>query len=239
VRQRALTQIDAGIDAVGNLLKIARTPERLSILGAAYKRRALVADTAARRTAALREMGERYRAAHELAVASTGAIDPYPLLNWLSAEACLRPGGAGAALRSAAADLLAKLERQLAGSAAIDFWSLVTRADLRLVRALLAGTLGAAERQELLQAYRAVSSRAGSPRQLRSVIEHLDFLEEMYGRSRAAAVKAIATQIRAAADELRSATETAAATVRTPATASTPAVRRSRKAGVSARRKQI
>jgi hypothetical protein len=215
-RQRALAKIDHGIGVVEHLLEFARTPERLSILGSAHKRRALLVETAVERNAALREMSKNYRAAHELAISSTGAIDAYPLLNWLSAEACLRPQGVGAAQRTVANDLLDKVDRQLADSVDIDFWGLVTRADLILVRSLLGGTLGVAERQDLLQAYRAVSVRAGSPRQLRSVIEQLDFLAQMYGQSRAASVKSVAAQIRMAADELQSETETPAMAARTP-----------------------
>jgi pimeloyl-ACP methyl ester carboxylesterase/tetratricopeptide (TPR) repeat protein len=198
-----MAQIDRGIAIIEQLMNVAKTSERLSILGAAYKRRAQVAGSATVRNAALRQMSESYKAAYELDVAERGAISSYPLLNWLSAEVFLHPAGVDTTLRAMAMGLLARVQQDLAGKADPDFWTLVTSADAKMTQALIERNLDDAKRDELLRAYRAVVTRAGSPRQLRSVIEHLDFLSDMYEASGTPSGRATAERIRGAADELR------------------------------------
>lgn len=201
--ENALAQIDEGTRILEGLLMIAKTPERLSIMGAAFKRRAIVASSAYERNAALRAMSQHYREAHELTASAHGKIDPYPLLNWLSAEACLHPEGIGDSMPAATENVLNSVDRQLAQDARTDFWGLVTRADLQLVRGLLAGKIDADDRQRLLDVYRAICVRAGSPRQLRSVIEHLEFIAEMYSSAKSPQARQLSAQLVLGARELR------------------------------------
>ena len=60
-----------------------RTAERLSLLGGAYKRKALISEK--KRLESLKEMGRWYKAAFELKE-SGEKFDCYPLLNWIAAE---------------------------------------------------------------------------------------------------------------------------------------------------------
>jgi pimeloyl-ACP methyl ester carboxylesterase/tetratricopeptide (TPR) repeat protein len=233
-----MAQIDRGIAIIEQLMNVGKTSERLSILGAAYKRRAQVAGSATVRNAALRQMSENYKAAHELDVAERGAISSYPLLNWLSAEIFLHPAGMDATLRATAMDLLARVQQGLASKADADFWTLVTSADAQMTQALIERNLDDAKRDELLRAYRAVVLRAGSPRQLRSVIEHLDFLSDMYEASGTPSGRATAERIRGAADELRTKPADADATAQTTSETQAKPRRRARKVARKAPRKR-
>lgn len=233
-----MAQIDRGIAIIEQLMNVAKTSERLCILGAAYKRRAQVAGSATVRNAALRQMSENYKAAHELDVAERGAISSYPLLNWLSAEVFLRPAGVDAALRATAMDLLARVQQDLASKTYADFWTLVASADAQLTQALIERSLDEAKRDDLLRVYRAVVSRAGSPRQLRSVVEHLDFLSDMYDASGTPSGKAIAARIRGAADELRPKPADADATAQTASETQAKPRRSARKIARKAPRKR-
>ena len=183
-------------------------------------------------------MSESYKAAHELEVVNRGAISSYPLLNWISAELCLNPERLHEPLRTNANDLLARVQQAAAAVVDPDFWTFVTSADVLLTQSLIEGRVDESRRDELLQAYRKVVARAGSPKQLRSIIEHLDFLADIYQAWDAAAVKRIGAIIREAANQLRDGSAEPGASA--PAAASIPRKRggkRSAKAASKAGRR--
>ena len=201
-REAVLAQVEEAIQLLEALLKVGETTERLSLLGAAHKRRALIVATAAQRAGELDAMCKYYRAAHELAVRQTGAIDAYPLLSWLAGEACRRPDGVEPGVRATANDVLARVRSELRTSARTDFDARVTGPELSLVTALLAGTIDAKALDDALQSYRAIVAAEGSPRQLRWVVEHLQFLAAIYRESASARARRLATQLQAAVDAL-------------------------------------
>jgi hypothetical protein len=193
------------------LLDVGETPERLSIMGAAFKRQAMVSDTAGEQAGALASMCDFYRRAHERAFLREGRIDAYPLLNWVAAELCLVPAGVSAQKRPEFEALLDRVAQGLAEEGVPDFWSLIASIDLTMVRALLRAKFDAAVRQGIVADYRWAHLRAGSPRQMRSVVEHADFMARMYARSSVPAVAAIASELRLCADDLREALASKAA----------------------------
>jgi hypothetical protein len=89
-----------------------------------------------------------------------------------------------------------------------------------------------------LRAYRAVVARAGSPRQLRSVIEHLDFLSDMHEASGTPSGRATAERIRGAADELRPKPVDADTTAQTASETQAKPRKRARKVARKAARKR-
>src|SRR5262249_40893458 len=60
-----------------------------------------------------------------------------------------------------------------------DFWGVITAADYLLTRHLVEETLPE-NIDPVVQEYLTAKKRAGSPREFRSVLEHLDFLIEMW-----------------------------------------------------------
>lgn len=173
--------VRAAIDRLTGLLALGRTIERVSLLGAAYKRLALVSSGAERR-AALAKMAECYREAHgsRAVEASYTVGDAYPLLNWLTAEILQgwergRPAVDVARwLQEARADGMARDRRSP------DFWAGTVAPDCEVLLHLLAGDIDQpAVRAAIGAAYHKLSRRAASPRELSSVVEQLEFLIEM------------------------------------------------------------
>jgi hypothetical protein len=151
-------------------------------------------------------MATSYRAAHERAEAR-GRVDPYPILNFIPAQLLLR------ALYPRLAkgtddnrDLLKKVASviQEHPEAERDFWGVVTAADYLLTWHLVEGTLPE-NIDSVVQEYLTAKRRAGSPREFRSVLEHLDFLIEMWrgddknqtGKKRLSALQDIREQLTA------------------------------------------
>jgi CHAT domain-containing protein/pimeloyl-ACP methyl ester carboxylesterase len=156
------------------------TIERLALFGSAYKRLAFVT-TGRERGRALQEMASYYDAAYTRA-AEQGRVDTYPILNLIPAQMLLR------ALfprlvkgTNATSDLLQKVTDAIQehSEAERDFWGVVTAADCLLTRHLVEGTLPD-NIGPVVQEYLTAKRRAGSPREFRSVVEHLDFLIEMW-----------------------------------------------------------
>jgi hypothetical protein len=175
----------------------APTVERLNLLGAALKRKALVASGKRIRQEGLSACAGAYRRAFELG----GSHDAYSFTNWATATLLMlqlepkRPGDAVKAIGPEAAHLRAMLQPQETRDS--DFWASASLADLDLVtllsRELLphpakhprnvpGGTARArvpAEEnlvERIIEAYRRAIARGASPRERGSVIENLDFM---------------------------------------------------------------
>jgi tetratricopeptide (TPR) repeat protein len=174
--------IDHAIARLGLLLQMGETSERLALLGSAHKRLALVLTDPAEVRAALAASRDCYRKAVQ-ASHGTNAADHYAVLNWITGEALL--GG-----RVAAADAwLARIEAGAAERFTItrSFWDAVGQADVAVLRALLDGTLAAADTVDsLVHGYEAVRRSAPpSAREMDSTLSQLkataDLLRKLGG----------------------------------------------------------
>ncbi|MGH3693634.1 MAG: DUF7379 domain-containing protein [Pseudonocardiaceae bacterium] len=173
------TQAD---DSVELLLKLGRTPERLSLRGSVARRRAqcLPPEQADALTEALKTARDAYHEAVELHRESTGTVDFYPALNevvlgWLVAQRC------GSAFDDTRAlELIRQCRAAALARRCPDFWCRVTPADADLAAALISQELPGkieAVAAGYLQAY------AGSSRRERlAVLEHLDIIERALPR---------------------------------------------------------
>jgi pimeloyl-ACP methyl ester carboxylesterase len=167
----ARERLTALINAVGPNV------ERWCLLGSIAKREALLARQRRQKHNALAAMRDAYKKAHELGTKTGEQADPYPLLNWLTAEILLEWLGKKGASPQTLKEKLAEAE-----SAAMDrdrrnpsFWALVASVDSVLLRYLARGNLNA-HVEELVESYMAARKRDGSPRELLAVAEQLEFL---------------------------------------------------------------
>jgi tetratricopeptide (TPR) repeat protein len=172
-------RIERAIDRLENLLRVARTPQRLALLGSAYKRLAQITQPARplRTTLAKASLLYREAAAEQL---TRGELKPYFVINWLAIDALLdkAPKDASTWLsRARAASREGFVETP-------SVWEVFTLPDVELLGALLDGTLrqeGAAE--SLAQLYRAAADETGAtPQELDSAVNQLRFIEQMAAR---------------------------------------------------------
>jgi hypothetical protein len=201
--------IQEAVREVEALQQFGSTAERWSLLGSAHKRSAWIAGGDERKHA-LGVMASSYRAAHELAYdEGRGKLDTYPLLNWLAAEVLLDWSG------NPKPDALAQIEdwcRRAEAHAAErekadpDFWNSVVKPECDLVRALARKTLDQ-EKQAIVDGYRRAKARGASPREFRSVLEHLEFLAHVATAAGPGVIQTQAEALRAIVDQLSSAAE--------------------------------
>ena len=160
-------QLKALIAATGE------TTERLSLLGSAAKRKAVVATDLAGKKAAIEKMAGHYKAAYEHSKKS----DSYPQLNCLAATVLLSVIDPAVKMPEDIQPLIRK-EREAADERQQRdpvFWNAVTIPDCLLLEHLATGDL-AAHTEEIISGYLDAKRCVGSPREFRSVLEHLDFL---------------------------------------------------------------
>jgi len=171
---QAREMIAAGIAQLAKLAALHRTVERDSMLGAAYKRLALVEarhDTEPNRQAGLKAlalMTRHYDDAVTLARESGASNLFYPAKS--SVSAALRIAMLEQRAPTGIAARLAALRKELAASAAAqpDFWAVVGQSEVKLLAALAAGTL-AHVADELVTALRELKQRVPSVRMWDSV----------------------------------------------------------------------
>ncbi|MFN3986995.1 MAG: CHAT domain-containing protein [Rhodocyclaceae bacterium] len=191
-RAALLADVDTAIGELGSLCERGATRERLSLLGGAYKRRALLASggrTGGRkaRRKALLDMARCYLEAASLP-GLTSSERSYPLVNWacarLLATALGEPASEdGRPVIEQVVARLAGLETCILEQAETrpSFWNAVALADYRLALLLAWGAeLDAArfsvEADEIAAAYRLAAGRGASPRECSSVREHIAFI---------------------------------------------------------------
>jgi CHAT domain/Tetratricopeptide Repeats-Sensor len=180
------SDLEEAIRDLEALVRMAGTAERFSLLGSAYKRAAWMQTEPTAVINALTNMANNYLQA--FALASENKLDPYPLTNWVSAEAMLDwfkgereahvyrnriPGWCDQAVSDAAA-------RQQTDP---DFWNSVVEADCKLSLTLEQGRLDEATVDEVVAGYRQAMERGSSPRERGSVLEQLEFLLDMAQRA--------------------------------------------------------
>lgn len=154
-------------------MAIGKTAERLSLLGSTAKSEAMLAGTAEGKKAALEKMAAHYKNAYE----HGNKCDPCPYTEELTATVLLSVFDLAG--RVTEDTLLAiKKERQTAidrQQCVPDFRSAVIPADYLLLNHFAARDLEE-HVEDIIAEYREVKTCIGSPREFRSVIEHLDFL---------------------------------------------------------------
>ena len=171
---KARARVEEGIAQLTRLASVHRTAERESVIGAGYKRLAMIEarhDTEPNRLAclaALKRMAEHYDAAAVLAREAGASNVFYPAKNSISAE--LRMAWLqGRAPRGIAARLDA-LRQETADSAAgtPDFWAIVGQDELKLLGALATGRLADAA-DAILKSLQELKGRVPSVRMWNSV----------------------------------------------------------------------
>ncbi|MGQ0697025.1 MAG: DUF7379 domain-containing protein [Panacagrimonas sp.] len=177
-------RIEASIREIDSLCERAPTPERLNVLGSAYKRLAAVQAGAAAqepRFNALKNMADAYRRAWKLGEES----DAYPFNNWAVAillAAPLDPAGEPVPpeLESECRRVLDTAKRR--DEQKPDLWNATALGDGGLVLMLLPGRSRSRknEIEGIVEAYRTALARGASPRQLDSIRQHLDFLIDLW-----------------------------------------------------------
>jgi hypothetical protein len=161
------------------LLQLGVTVERLSLKGSACKWLAMVS-AGEERDAALKEMIECYRQAHELVHAQSGAVDPYPLLNWLVGLQLADLRHKTRKTKNAMGAWLGEVEKVAdeRDEAEPCFWNGIVRTECLLVRHLAAGDL-VEHGREIVDGYLRVCRRGATPKERRSVLEHFEFIIAM------------------------------------------------------------
>ena len=171
------TSVEEAIKVLQTLIDLRPTSERLCLLGSAHKRAALIFQGNPRKKS-ISMMVQHYREAMKI----SDEKDYYPILNELTGRMVggWLKAGVGGPSEAEVERLTAKCESlaRAEENAEPSFWSLVTIADCLLIRSLAGNTLPEKDK-EVSQKYREAADRAASPRQLRSVIEQIDFLIAM------------------------------------------------------------
>jgi len=191
--ERADTLIDESLALLTKLVAVEQTMERASLIGSAYKRRALVDGAAGRRARMqrhLRQMSVAYQNA-EIVGAANGSSDLfYPLSNRLAAEVALHAGKPRwrSLDRKTANILRASLK---AKSLDPDFWSVVGETELDQYDALAHKKL-ASTHAKLNRAYQDLYKRVTATRMWASVYDTAclvlpNYASRTTGRERATA----------------------------------------------------
>ncbi len=187
------------------LVSFGKTAERLSLLGRAHKRRAWITEGTERRDA-LAKMAAFYKEAHEMSCdEKRNRLDTCPLLNWLTAE--VLKGWLGQSVGPELAEIREWCARAGAHAEAKDredpsFWNSVVKPHCDLILALAEGTIDS-QKQTIIEGYRQAKGREASPRQFRSVMEHLEFLATLAEQADAAmGIQAQATALREIVEQL-------------------------------------
>jgi hypothetical protein len=197
--ERADGLIDDSLALLTKLIAVEQTMERASLIGSAYKRRALVNGAAGRRARIqrdLRQMKASYQYAQDVG-AKSGASDLYyPAANRLAADVALNAG----ARRWRGMDReAAKIVRQSLHAASIkdpDFWSVVGGTEMDQYEAMAKRQLASARRQ-LEKTYEDLHKRVTATRMWASVYDTAclvlpNYATRVTGREKAAANELLA-----------------------------------------------
>jgi CHAT domain-containing protein/pimeloyl-ACP methyl ester carboxylesterase len=151
--------IQEAIEKGRHLLGLAKTSERLNIMGSAHKKLAQLETDAEKVKDHLRQSAVYYREAvnrqqHE------GMADPYPIINVLVVEALLGKEGLGSESSISKCESLAQQRFHETRSV----WDSVTIADIALIRAFLHHSLSQ-ERDNLVEKYRSAFAESSATQQ--------------------------------------------------------------------------
>jgi tetratricopeptide (TPR) repeat protein len=195
---RAGTLIEESIALLTKLIAVQQTIERASLIGSAYKRRALVNGAAGRRAPvqrALRQMKAAYEDARAVGEKSGASDLYYPASNCLAADVALNAGTRRWNLDRESIRILRK-SLKAKSAADPDFWSVVGEAEIDQYEALAGRSLAAARRQ-LMKAYEDLHKRVTATRMWASVYDTAclvlpNYASRATGKERAAANELLA-----------------------------------------------
>jgi CHAT domain-containing protein len=186
----ALATIDRAIGRLrtigGPRLAKTQTVERLSLLGSACKRRAWIAES--ERSKSLEQMLEYYQKASELAFKKKKRVDPYPLLNQLTAQLAAAWQKGQRRIPAKEMDAFAKglsdsrIELESAQIKAPEVWGKIGLVDIDLLAAFAEARLDEEAVKRIVEGYREARKLA-SPREFESVFDQFDFLKVMAGKN--------------------------------------------------------
>ena len=156
------------------------TSERHSLLGSIAKRRIMrFSKTDTERKKALGEMARHYKKAYEVGEEDGDMPkNPYPLVNEITAEVLLRliDGGKGKVPEAITIGLsTARTDAARRDRIAPNYWDAGVQPDCLLLEKMADGKITPKEEGEIIEATLAARRRDGSPRELRSVREQMDF----------------------------------------------------------------
>jgi hypothetical protein len=166
--------IEAAIEKGRHLLGIAKTSERLNLMGSAHKKLAQCEPDGEKVKGHLRQSASYYREAasrpqHE------GAVDPYPIINALVVEALLGKEDRGREASLSTCESLVQQRFNKTRSA----WDAITIVDVALIRAFLRRSLPQ-ERDGLVEKYRSVfTESAATQRQQDSALAQIKFMSDI------------------------------------------------------------
>jgi tetratricopeptide (TPR) repeat protein len=167
--------------------KLGDTTERLSLLGALYKRLAL-ATIGRERATKLKKAKEYYGKAHENVLKETKVLDPYPTLNWIIMRFCLKDKKKEELLNLL--DETEKVVRERGRREEPTFWDRIGLPDTTLLCHLVKRDL-ANHQQEVAELYRKVIASGPTAREISSVRNNLDFLIMMLDTREKDTIKAL------------------------------------------------
>jgi len=168
----AKSRVDALIKLFGD------SGERRSLLGSAAKREARLATTRAAKAKSVAEMRDHYERAYKLKSKEGKTIEVYPLNNWLAGEILLsKLQGGRPSLRSVHEKLAqAEAEASKRNQSNPNGWDAVSAVDAKLLRCLADNNLSS-QVDDIVEGY--LEARQGaSPREFRSVLDQLEFLQD-------------------------------------------------------------
>jgi hypothetical protein len=181
VLQHANQLIEKSLGLLTRLIDVETTMERLSLIGSAYKRSALVAAAAGRQERvdqSLKEMKAAYRRAQEFGAKRGSADAYYPASNCLVADVAADAGKRRWTLdqKTAAFVRTSLASRNEADS---DFWSVSGLIELDQYEALASGDLASA-RPLLIKAYKDLNQRVQSPKMWVAVYDNACLVLSLY-----------------------------------------------------------
>lgn len=166
--------IQAAIEKGRHLLALAKTAERLNLMGGAQKKLAQFETDAKQIRVHLEQAATDYREAADRRQ-RTGTSDPYPVLNAVVIEVLLGKEDAGREAALSQCEALAQ-ERFKETRSALDA---ITMADVALIRAFIGHSLRH-ERDNLVHAYRtAFAESLATQREQDSALTHMKFIRTM------------------------------------------------------------
>ena len=195
---KTLEEIKAWLRKIEGLTALlAETRERLSLQGACWKRLAQVEPASGGTPDALKKMAVCYDRAAEIADARDKS---YPQLMACVARICQAVQAGADCDAGVEAQLKALIDAAVPDGA--DFWELINWADAKMAEAILCSERPADELPNLLAAYERAWRHVGSPVKLKSVVEQLEFYEDIFSAG-ALGTEAKRDSIRALATKLR------------------------------------
>jgi len=182
----AAAEILAAIEDLAALIRMGPTVERHALLGSAYKRLAWIAADARESEEALANMAANYHDALALG-AARDELAPYPLTNWLIAEAMLAWHGIerDASWRQLADGLCERAveEARRRDQTDPDFWTGTVESDCRLALGIVRGGFDAQAQREVVEGYRRAMEAGASRKEQDTVRVQLDFVADMAQRA--------------------------------------------------------